>query len=53
MKPLKEKVSLTIDENVLTKLRILAEEDDRSLSQFINMILKKYILDNENDVSKK
>lgn len=43
MKPLKKKISITIDENLLEQLRELAEEDDRSLSQFINLILKKYI----------
>ncbi len=43
MKPLKEKISITIDEDVLEKLRILAENDDRSLSQYINIILKQFI----------
>lgn len=43
MKPLKEKISITIDEDVLKELKIRAEEDDRSLSQYINLILKKHI----------
>ena len=43
MKPLKEKISITIDEDVLEKLRILAENDDRSLSQYINIVLKQHI----------
>lgn len=43
MKPLKEKISITIDEDLLKKLRALAEEDERSLSQYINLILKKHI----------
>ncbi len=43
MKPLKEKISITIDEDVLKQLRILAENDDRSLSQYINIILKQHI----------
>lgn len=43
MKPLKEKISITIDEDVLKELKIKAEEDDRSLSQYINMILKRHI----------
>ena len=42
MKPLKEKISITIDSDVLNELKILAEKDDRSLSQFINLILKRY-----------
>ena len=43
MKPLKEKISITIDGDVLEKLRILAENDDRSLSQYINIILKDHV----------
>lgn len=43
MKPLKEKVSITIDNDILEKLKQRAEEDDRSLSQYINLILKEYL----------
>lgn len=43
MKPLKEKISITIDSDILKILRKEAEEDDRSLSQFINIILNRYI----------
>ena len=43
MKPLKEKVSITIDADILKALREKAEKDDRSLSQYINLILKKYL----------
>ena len=43
MKPLKEKISITIDSDLLEKLKTLAEEDDRSLSQYINIILKQHI----------
>ena len=43
MKPLKEKISMTIDSDLLEKLKLLAEEDDRSLSQYINIVLKKHI----------
>ncbi len=46
MKPLKEKISITIDSDILETLRILAENDDRSLSQYINIILKVYITNN-------
>ena len=45
MKPLKAKVSITIDNNIVEVLKILAEEDDRSLSQYINLILKRYLKD--------
>ena len=43
MKPLKEKISITIDSDIIETLRKLAEKDDRSLSQYINIILKSYI----------
>lgn len=43
MKPLKEKISITIDSDVLEKIRILAENDDRSLSQYINIVLKSHV----------
>lgn len=43
MKPLKEKISVTIDSDVLEKAKQAAEADDRSLSQFINIVLKKYL----------
>ena len=40
MKPLKEKVSITLDEDIVQKIRELAENDERSFSQYINMVLK-------------
>lgn len=43
MKPLKEQISITVDGDILKKARELAEIDDRSLSQFINIALKEYI----------
>ena len=43
MKPLKEKISITVDSDILAKLREKAEQDDRSLSQYINLILKEYL----------
>ncbi len=43
MKPLKIKVSITLDENIVTKIKELAEEDDRNFSQYINLILKTWI----------
>lgn len=42
MKPLKEKISITVDSDLLKTIRALAEEDDRSLSQYINLVLKKH-----------
>ncbi len=43
MKTNKEKVSITIDGEIMEKIKELAEEDDRSVSQYINIILKKHI----------
>ncbi len=43
MKPLKTKVSITLDEDIVEKIKELAESDDRSFSQYINMILKKHV----------
>ena len=43
MKPLKEKISITIDGDLILELKERAEKDDRSLSQYINLILKEYI----------
>ena len=43
MKPLKEKISITIDNDILAKLKEQAEYDDRSLSQYINIVLKQHI----------
>ena len=43
MKPLKEKISITIDSDLLEKIREKAEADERSLSQYINLVLKKHL----------
>ena len=47
MKPLKEKISITIDSDILETLRILAEDDDCSLSQYINIVLKTHIAEKQ------
>ncbi len=49
MKPLKEKISITIDSNILSYLKKESEKDDRSLSGYINIILKKHIESTKND----
>lgn len=43
MKPLKNKVSITLDEDLVERIKQLAENDDRSFSQYINLVLKDYI----------
>ena len=47
MKPLKTKVSITLDSTVVETIRELADNDDRSFSQFINLILKDYLSQKE------
>jgi predicted HicB family RNase H-like nuclease len=49
MKPLKEKISITVDGDILEKLKYEAERDDRSLSQYINLILKQHIKEHDNE----
>ena len=43
MKPLKEKVSITLDVDIIAQIKSIAENDDRSFSQYINLILRKHI----------
>ena len=43
MKPLKSKVSITLDDEVINEIKKLAENDDRSFSQYVNLILKEYL----------
>lgn len=43
MKPLKNKVSITLDEDIIEHIKQLAEDDDRSFSQYINMVLKEHL----------
>ena len=55
MKPLKQKISITLDEDIIKRVRVLAEDCDRALSQYINLGLRDYLkaLDaDENSVSK-
>ena len=49
MKPLKTKVSITLDSDVIEMLKQPAEEDDRSFSQYINLVLKKYLEEKEKE----
>ena len=48
MRPLKDKISITIDSDIVQKIKELAEADDRSFSQYINMVLKDHITKSEN-----
>lgn len=46
MKPLKTKVSITLDIDLVETIRKMAEKDDRSFSQYINLVLKEWIANN-------
>lgn len=50
MKPLKEKISITIDNDIFVTLKEKSKYDDRSLSQYINLVLKQHIKDLENNI---
>lgn len=54
MKPMKEKISITIDGDVLEKIREKSEYYERSVSQFINIILKDYLekFDNKDELKR-
>ncbi len=47
MKPLKKSVGITLDENVIEKIKQYAEESDRPFSQYINVVLKEHIKQKE------
>lgn len=49
MKALKEKISITLDADLIVELKAQAEADDRSLSQYINLILKEHISSHSED----
>jgi predicted transcriptional regulator len=43
MKPMKTSVSITLDDPVLAQIKLLAEAEDRSLSSYINLVLKAHL----------
>ena len=47
MKPLKERISITIDSDILEKVKEKADYDCRPLSQYINLVLKKHLEEEE------
>ena len=49
MKPLKKSISLTLDEDIIEKIKILSEESDRSVSQYVNLVLKEHLKKKEKD----
>ena len=49
MRPLKERITVTIDPDVVDTLRVKAKENCRPLSQYINIVLKWHIQREEKD----
>lgn len=43
MRPLKKSISITLDQPVLEKIQKLAEQQDRSLSSYINLVLRAHL----------
>ena len=44
---MKKNVSLTLEVEVIEGIRKLAEENDRSFSQYVNIVLKRYLKSRE------
>lgn len=42
-KPYKAKISISLDEEIIDKIKQLAEQDDRNFSSYINKVLKEHI----------
>ncbi len=42
-RPLKKKMSITLDSDIEKAIKTLAERDDRSFSQYINRVLRKHL----------
>lgn len=40
---MKEKINITIDEDIIRELRKMAKDDNRTLSNYIDSILKEYV----------
>ncbi len=43
MRPLKQKVSITLDEDIIKKIKELSEKEQRSFSQYVNLILAEHL----------
>ena len=53
LRPLKAKVSITLDEEFIKDIKKLAEQDDRSFSQYINVVLNKHLMEIKKNDNKK
>lgn len=53
MKELKRKVSITLDYDLVDLIRDMANADDRSFSQLVNLVLRNYTNEHYDDYVKK
>lgn len=42
-KPHKQRLSITLDYTIIDEIKELAEMDDRSVSQYVNLILREHL----------
>ena len=52
MKPTKKTISISLDHPILEKVKHLAEYEDRSVSSYINLVLRDYLERLEREESK-
>lgn len=50
MKPLKSKVSITLDADIIEKIKEMAENDDRSFSQYVNMVFERIYFEGKTEL---
>ena len=43
MRPLKKSVSITLDVDIIEKIKEISENDDRNFSQYINLVLRRHL----------
>lgn len=43
MKMHKRSISITLDQSILDRIKVLAKEDDRSVSQYLNILLREFL----------
>lgn len=43
MKAIKKSISIVLDDPILAEVRRLAEEEDRSISSYINLVLRDHL----------
>ena len=49
MKPLKQSISITLDSDIIAAVKVRAEDCDRSVSQYINLVLKEHLQKDKKD----